>query len=153
MLHTSSQPSPGYAPFGQHPHSQGAGPGSLSTPSPSAPAASFRVVENNDFKQLPHICLAFRPGSDAAVKQFLAFRLGELRADAGVLSAELERTQARGAAGRREGKGINGNMRSLGRRLPQCRSWTGLDGAGRGWAGLDRAGQGWTGLDRASSIV
>lgn len=51
------------------------------------------MVENNDFKQLPHICLAFRLGSDAAVKQFLAFRLGELRSDASALSAELERTQ------------------------------------------------------------
>jgi spindle assembly abnormal protein 6 len=52
-------------------------------------------LENNDFKQLPHITLALRPGSDAAVKQWLAFRLGELRSDASQLSAELERTQAR----------------------------------------------------------
>jgi hypothetical protein len=29
----------------------------------------FRVVETNDFKQLPHITLTFRPGNDAAIKQ------------------------------------------------------------------------------------
>ena len=29
----------------------------------------FRIVETNDFKQLPHITLAFRPGNDTAVKQ------------------------------------------------------------------------------------
>lgn len=65
----------------------------LHTPAAQA-QGSLRVVENNDFKQLPHITLALRPGSDAAVKQWLAFRLGELRGDASQLSAELERTQA-----------------------------------------------------------
>jgi hypothetical protein len=59
----------------------------------SAGQASLRVVENNDFKQLPHLTLALRPGSDAALKQFLAFRLGELHGDCSQLSAELERTQ------------------------------------------------------------
>ena len=59
----------------------------------AAGQASLRVVENNDFKQLPHLTLALRPGSDAALKQFLAFRLGELRSDCSQLSAELERTQ------------------------------------------------------------
>lgn len=29
----------------------------------------FKIVETNDFKQLPHITLAFRPGNDSAVKQ------------------------------------------------------------------------------------
>lgn len=29
----------------------------------------FRIVETNDFKQLPHITLAFRPGNDGAIKQ------------------------------------------------------------------------------------
>lgn len=59
------------------------------------PQASFKVVENNDFKQVPHITLTFRPGSDAAVKQFLAFRLTELKSDCSQLSSELERTQVR----------------------------------------------------------
>lgn len=58
------------------------------------PQATFKVVENNDFKQVPHISLTFRPGSDAAVKQFLAFRLTELKSDCGQLSHELERTQS-----------------------------------------------------------
>ncbi len=29
----------------------------------------FKILEINDFKQLPHITLAFRPGNDAIVKQ------------------------------------------------------------------------------------
>lgn len=29
----------------------------------------FKIVETNDFKQLAHIALAFRPGSDMAIKQ------------------------------------------------------------------------------------
>lgn len=29
----------------------------------------FKILEINDFKQLPHITLAFRPGNDASVKQ------------------------------------------------------------------------------------
>ena len=29
----------------------------------------FRIVETNDFKQLPHITLAFKPGNDMAIKQ------------------------------------------------------------------------------------
>ena len=47
----------------------------------SAGQASLRVVENNDFKQLPHLTLALRPGSDAALKQFLAFRHALLTAE------------------------------------------------------------------------
>ena len=29
----------------------------------------FKIVETNDFKQLPHITLAFKPGNDMAIKQ------------------------------------------------------------------------------------
>ena len=31
--------------------------------------STFQIVETNDFKQLPHISLAFRPGHDASIKQ------------------------------------------------------------------------------------
>jgi hypothetical protein len=31
--------------------------------------STFRVIETNDFKQLPHITLMFKPGNDFAVKQ------------------------------------------------------------------------------------
>lgn len=31
--------------------------------------SAFKVVETNDFKQLPHITLSFRPGNDSAIKQ------------------------------------------------------------------------------------
>ena len=96
VLHATAPPAPAYAPYAHGPAALAASPASSA---PSAPS-SFRVVENNDIKQRPHICLAFRPGSDAAVKQFLAFRLGELRSDAGALSAELERSQVLGGGSR-----------------------------------------------------
>ncbi|GAX76067.1 hypothetical protein CEUSTIGMA_g3510.t1 [Chlamydomonas eustigma] len=50
----------------------------------------FKIVEINDFKQLPHITLAFRPGNDSSVKQFLAFRLLEIKASCSELSEGLD---------------------------------------------------------------
>ena len=55
----------------------------------------FRVVETNDFNQLPHITLAFRPGNDAAVKSFLASRLLEVRTSHTSLERDLSRAQVR----------------------------------------------------------
>ncbi|GFH24600.1 centriole protein, partial [Haematococcus lacustris] len=55
----------------------------------------FKIVETNDFKQLPHITLAFRPGNDAAVKQFLAFRLLEVKGNAEDLTTQLARMTVR----------------------------------------------------------
>ena len=54
----------------------------------------FRIVEINDFKQLPHITLTFRPGNDSSVKQFLAFRLLEVKGDCTDLTNELQGTKA-----------------------------------------------------------
>ncbi|KAL3138442.1 hypothetical protein ABBQ32_006233 [Trebouxia sp. C0010 RCD-2024] len=52
----------------------------------------FKIVETNDFNQLPHITLAFRPGNDVAVKQFLAFRLSEVKLNCEHLTADLNMT-------------------------------------------------------------
>lgn len=38
---------------------------------------SLKVIETNDFNQVPHINLCFHQGTDASVKDFLAFRLKE----------------------------------------------------------------------------
>lgn len=35
----------------------------------------FKIVEINDFKQLPHITLAFRAGNDASIKQVRGLHL------------------------------------------------------------------------------
>lgn len=59
--------------------------------------STFRIVETNDFKQLPHITLSFRPGNDFAVKQFLAFRLAEVKSNNQELSCELAKSKARDA--------------------------------------------------------
>jgi spindle assembly abnormal protein 6 len=43
----------------------------LSLPRGASGDSLFRIVETNDFKQLPHITLGFRPGNDASVKQVI----------------------------------------------------------------------------------
>lgn len=53
----------------------------------------FKIVETNDFNQLPHITLAFRPGNDAAIKRFLASRLSEVKLTNGKLSSDLHQVQ------------------------------------------------------------
>ncbi|KAK9867036.1 hypothetical protein WJX84_007443 [Apatococcus fuscideae] len=54
----------------------------------------FKIVETNDFKQLAHIALAFRPGSDTAIKQFLAFRLTEMKLRGDRLQEQLDSSEA-----------------------------------------------------------
>lgn len=85
----------------------------------------LKVVENNDFKQLPHITLALHPGSDAAVKQWLAFRLGEVRGDAAQLSAQLQHTQVRGWVCSWANSLPAGGWLAVHKRVCKCR--------GRGW--------------------
>ena len=58
----------------------------------------FKVVETNDFNQLPHITLAFRPGNDATVKAFLAGRLSEVQALHAALERDLSRAQVSSAS-------------------------------------------------------
>lgn len=53
----------------------------------------FKIMETNDFNQLPHITLAFRPGNDAAIKQFLASRLAEFKQYNETLKHNLDHTQ------------------------------------------------------------
>lgn len=52
----------------------------------------FKMVETNDFKQLPHITLSFRCGNDLAIKSFLAFRLTEVKDECRGLSGALSST-------------------------------------------------------------
>ena len=60
----------------------------------SAGESIFKVVETNDFKQLAHISLCFRPGTDMAIKSFLAFRLTEVQQECGSLQKHLSATRA-----------------------------------------------------------
>jgi spindle assembly abnormal protein 6 len=55
----------------------------------SAGESVFKMVETNDFKQLPHISLCFRPGTDMAIKSFLAFRLTEVQQECSTLQKDL----------------------------------------------------------------
>lgn len=54
----------------------------------------FKMVETNDFKQLPHISLCFRPGTDMAIKSFLAFRLTEVQQENESLDKDLKCSRA-----------------------------------------------------------
>lgn len=60
----------------------------------------FKLVETNDFKQIPHICLTFRRGDNHSVHCFLALRASELKVERDKLSEtvvqqELELKQTR----------------------------------------------------------
>ena len=55
----------------------------------SAADSELKLVETNDFKQIPHICLRFRCGSDSDIKSFLAFRLEELKCERNLLLGQV----------------------------------------------------------------
>jgi len=46
-----------------------------------AGSSSFAVLEVNKFKHLSHLTLRCRPGTDAAIKQYLAARVWDLKAE------------------------------------------------------------------------
>jgi len=60
--------------------------------------ATLRVVETTDFNQLPHVSLAFRAGSDGAVRAFLAGRLADVKSACAALTRDLQAATARRAA-------------------------------------------------------
>lgn len=56
--------------------------------------SQLKLVETNDFKQIPHICLSFRCGSDSDIKSFLAYRLNELISERDVLQSQVSSSRA-----------------------------------------------------------
>jgi spindle assembly abnormal protein 6 len=52
-------------------------------------------MQVNKFKHLCHISLSFRPGNDAAIKQYLASRLTEVKGERENLRTSLESTSGR----------------------------------------------------------
>jgi spindle assembly abnormal protein 6 len=57
-------------------------------------AGLLRLVESNTFKDLSHLSLQLRAGTDSSIRQFLAFRLAEVKLDCGRLSASLHEMHA-----------------------------------------------------------
>lgn len=49
----------------------------------------FQIVEVNDFKHVPHICLQLTPSSDAGCKELLTFRLAEVQHQCEQLAEQL----------------------------------------------------------------
>ena len=54
----------------------------------------FSIVETNQFKNLTHLSLRFRAGTDASIKAYLASRLQQFQAHNAELGAELSTAQA-----------------------------------------------------------
>ncbi len=75
--------------------------------------ATLRVVETTDFNQLPHVALAFRPGSDGAVRAFLAGRLADVKAACAALTRDLQAATARRAARAPAGRTFFGAVQTL----------------------------------------
>ncbi|KAJ3333697.1 Spindle assembly abnormal protein 6 [Blyttiomyces sp. JEL0837] len=55
-------------------------------------SALFNIIETNTFKHIIHLSLHFIPGNDAAVKQYLAGMVKELKTDNSVLRNQLRST-------------------------------------------------------------
>eukprot|EP00898_Chlorokybus_atmophyticus_P008306 jgi/Chlat1/8477/Chrsp80S07883 len=55
--------------------------------------STLSIVETNQFKHLCHIALLFQPGTDHAIKQYLAGRLNEVKSTSQELRSNLARTQ------------------------------------------------------------
>ncbi|KAK3238212.1 hypothetical protein CYMTET_27296 [Cymbomonas tetramitiformis] len=53
----------------------------------------FSILEVNQFKHLTHIALQFRPGNDVSIKQYLAARLFEVKAERESLRTNLGSTK------------------------------------------------------------
>ena len=76
-------------------------------------APSWSVVEENDFKQLVHLSLAVRKGSDAEVKAYLSGVVSNFRARVAELEARLADVEVRSEAEReRDGKELQ-ELRTL----------------------------------------
>lgn len=50
---------------------------------------TLRLIECNEFKELPHITLQLRSGNDSAIKDFLSFRLDEVQTELAKKAEEL----------------------------------------------------------------
>lgn len=69
------------------------------------------IVEMNQFKQLNHIALRFRPGNDAAIKRHLATRLNETKARAARLAEQLRASEAANAEAAAGAEELQGHLR------------------------------------------
>lgn len=80
----------------------------------------FKLVETNDFKQIPHISLAFRQGDSQTVQCFLAFRTAELKSERDRLSASLAQREAELAATKEAVSDCNQKLQGFDIRNAQC---------------------------------
>ncbi|KAI9199709.1 uncharacterized protein BJ171DRAFT_517588 [Polychytrium aggregatum] len=62
----------------------------LTTSSPRT--TTFSIIETNTFKHISHIALAFIPGNDVAIKEYLAGLVVDFKAENAMLKSELDTT-------------------------------------------------------------
>merc|ERR1712216_239938 len=72
----------------------------------------FSIVESNPFRELTHIALRLRQGTDVAVKQHLANKLRAARADATDLAERLRVSEDQLAQVRRQNEELVAHARS-----------------------------------------
>eukprot|EP00842_Homolaphlyctis_polyrhiza_P001760 jgi/Hompol1/2585/HPOL_001429-RA len=54
--------------------------------------AAFSIIETNSFKHINHLSLQFVPGTDAAIKQYLATLVKQFKSENGMLKEQLAKT-------------------------------------------------------------
>eukprot|EP00746_Dinoflagellata_sp_MGD_P157655 gnl/MRDRNA2_/MRDRNA2_86276_c0_seq1.p1 gnl/MRDRNA2_/MRDRNA2_86276_c0~~gnl/MRDRNA2_/MRDRNA2_86276_c0_seq1.p1 ORF type:complete len:663 (+),score=169.74 gnl/MRDRNA2_/MRDRNA2_86276_c0_seq1:136-2124(+) len=73
---------------------------------------TFSVVESNQFKELTHIALKFRKGTDEAVKQYLASKLRFFKNENGELKERLRNVEETCTRTQREVEDLSARLRS-----------------------------------------
>ena len=73
----------------------------------------FSIIETNQFKHLSHIGLIFRPGTDSAIKSFLAEKLLEARTTIIQLQRDCSSTSRELTASQSQLAAVSSELRAL----------------------------------------
>jgi spindle assembly abnormal protein 6 len=84
-----------------------------STGSSASSAAELRIVEKNQFKNLTHLALRFRAGTDASTKAYLASRVAQFTEILRETSTDLCETRNILASCKKEGAEMKNNLDAL----------------------------------------
>ena len=76
-------------------------------------SAEFRIVEKNQFKNLTHLALRFRAGTDATTKAYLASRVAQFAELLSETSANLSETQCTLSKYQKENGEMKANLNTL----------------------------------------
>lgn len=75
--------------------------------------AHLSLVESNQFRELPHLCLKFRKGNDEALKEYMSSKLNDFKASNETLTTRAEQAEEENARLRQRCSDYEENVRRL----------------------------------------